>query len=127
MARSKCTSITFIRSLKSTTEPCSRRWPYRTMIVRASLPEIKSQDLPRFSNDLRRARRGCRILRIQSIGKVGATGRVKRRAAAVVPHIFVGQFRDGDDLSLKFPLTSIANAATRACAARSFEVVRVAG
>src|SRR3984893_1580615 len=57
MARSKCTSITSIRNLKSTTEPCSRRWPYRTMIVRASLPEIKSQDLPRFSNDLRRARR----------------------------------------------------------------------
>ena len=28
-------------------------------------------------------------------------------------------FRDGDDLSLNFPPTPIANAATRACAARS--------
>src|SRR5260370_297851 len=79
------------------------------MSVRASLLEIKSQGLRRFSNDLERARRQRRILRTESIGNVGSTGRVKRISAADVPHIFVGQFRDGDDVSLNFPPTSIAN------------------
>src|ERR1700730_4167055 len=56
MAPSKCISITSIRSLKSTTGPCSPRWPYRRMIVRASPTGIKSPDSRGLRNDHNRAR-----------------------------------------------------------------------